>query len=78
MDALASSRYPVPLGIDHLEHPIDAGSVETTAMFDPEHGMFALDLDAAGHILGLEVLGARAHLPAALLQEILNHTENNP
>ena len=35
--------------------------------------MFNLDLNADGHILGVEIIGAREHLPPGLLQAILNH-----
>jgi len=35
--------------------------------------MFSLDLNTHGHVLGLEILGAREHLPPALLQAILDH-----
>lgn len=48
--------------------------------FEHETGMFNLDLNADGHILGLEIIGARKHLPPALLQAILTHedpTKNN-
>ena len=57
----------------YLQHPIAAGAAEQVVPFDPRHGMFNLDLDADGHILGLEIIGAREHLPPALLQAILAH-----
>ncbi|GAA1394371.1 DUF2283 domain-containing protein [Catellatospora coxensis] len=56
----------------YLDHPIASGAaVEQIIAFDPTDGMFNLDADADGHILGLEILGARKHLPTALLQAIL-------
>jgi uncharacterized protein YuzE len=55
----------------HLEHPIEPGASRRCAMIDPADGMFVLDLDADTHILGLEILGARRHLPAALLEAII-------
>ncbi|MEV8514745.1 DUF2283 domain-containing protein [Dactylosporangium sp. NPDC051484] len=57
----------------YLQHPVAAGTCEQVVPFDPEHGMFNLDLNAGGRILGLEIVGAREHLPPALLQAILNH-----
>jgi uncharacterized protein YuzE len=60
----------------HLEHPIPPAAVKRVLPFDPSQGMFNLDLDAAGHILGLEILAARTHLPPALLQAILEHNQD--
>lgn len=57
----------------YLDHPIPAGAAVRVVPFDPEHGMFNLDLNADGHVLGVEVIGARRHLPPALLQAILAH-----
>lgn len=58
----------------YLQHPIAAGEAAAQVVpFDPEHGMFNLDLNADGHILGLEIVGAREHLPPALLRAILDH-----
>ncbi|WP_238013216.1 DUF2283 domain-containing protein [Dactylosporangium sp. AC04546] len=54
----------------YLEHPVAPGAAVQNALFDAELGMFNLDLNADGHILGLEIIGARAHLPPALLQAI--------
>ncbi|MBL7494864.1 DUF2283 domain-containing protein [Frankia sp. CNm7] len=56
----------------YLEHPIPPAAARVLP-FDPSQGMFSLDLDAAGHVLGLEILGARARLPPALLQAMLKH-----
>ena len=41
--------------------------------FDPTDGMFNLDLNTDGHVLGLEIVGARTHLPPALLAAIIDH-----
>lgn len=58
----------------YLQHPIAAAeAVEQVAPSDPEQGMFHLDLNADGHVLGLEIIGAREHLPPALLRAILDH-----
>ena len=57
----------------YLEHPIQPGAAEMVTTFDTDQGMFNLDFNADGKILGLEILGARTHLPAALLQAILDH-----
>ena len=63
----------------YFDHPLPAGAAVQVMPFEPEHGMFNLDLNADGHVLGLEIIGARKHLPPALLQAILAHenqTEN--
>ena len=57
----------------YLEHPIPPGAAEKVATFDTDQGMFNLDFNADGQILGLEILGARKHLPPALLRAILDH-----
>jgi uncharacterized protein YuzE len=54
----------------YLDAPVPAAAVRQVLPFDPESGMFALDLDAEGHVLGLEILDASRHLPAALLDAI--------
>jgi uncharacterized protein YuzE len=54
----------------YLDHPIEAGTAQRTKTFDTPIGMFNLDLDANGHVLGLEILGS-THLPPALLAAIL-------
>lgn len=59
----------------YLDHPIPPGTAEKVIPFDTTHGMFNLDLDSDGHILGLEILGAGHHLPPALLAKILRHSE---
>jgi len=59
----------------YLDHPVPAGAAEQVVPFEPEHGMFILDLNAASHVLGVEIIGARKHLPPALLQAILAHTQ---
>src|SRR5882762_9933088 len=40
--------------------------------------MFNLDLDADEHVLGLEILGARRHLPPALMAAILEADPSEP
>jgi uncharacterized protein YuzE len=57
----------------YLDHPISPGAAQRMIPFDPAEGMFNLDLNADGHILGLEIIGARRHLPPALLGAIINH-----
>jgi hypothetical protein len=55
-------------------------AAEPVVPFDPDHSMFNLDLNDDGHVLGLEIIGARKHLPPALLRAILDHedqTKNN-
>lgn len=60
----------------YLDHPIPDGAAEQLVPFEPEHGMFNLDLNAAGHVLGIEIIGARKHLPPALLQAILAQSQD--
>jgi uncharacterized protein YuzE len=60
----------------YLEHPIAAGAAQQGMTFDSAHGMFNLDLDAEGHLLGLEIIGARKHLPAVLLQAMLDRSRD--
>ncbi|MFK3980590.1 DUF2283 domain-containing protein [Micromonospora sp. NPDC050397] len=64
-DSIADAAYI------YLQHPVAPGASERTAMSDPYQGMFNLDVDAEGHILGLEILDASKHLPRALMQAIL-------
>ncbi|WP_230686322.1 DUF2283 domain-containing protein [Catellatospora vulcania] len=61
----------------YLDHPIAAAAVKQMIPFDPADGMFILDADAEGHILGVEILGAREHLPPALLQAILDSGQDH-
>jgi uncharacterized protein YuzE len=63
-DSVADAAYI------HLDAPVPA-AVRQVLPFAPESGMFVLDLDAEGRILGLEILDASRHLPAALLDTIL-------
>jgi uncharacterized protein YuzE len=56
----------------YLEHPIPPGAATKGATLDTERGMFNLDLNADDQVLGLEIIGAREHLPPALLRAILN------
>lgn len=55
----------------YLEHPATPGASGRIVPFDPREGIFNLDIDRDAHILGLEILGARRHLPSALLEAIL-------
>jgi uncharacterized protein YuzE len=55
----------------NFKHPIADGEAERTATFDTTIGMFNLDLGPDGHVIGLEILGARQHLPPALLAAIM-------
>jgi len=59
----------------YFDHPIPAGTAQQTVRFDSEHGMLNLDLNADGHVLGMEIIGARKHVPPALLQAILSHED---
>jgi uncharacterized protein YuzE len=62
----------------YLDTPVPAAAVRQVLPFDPENGMFVLDLDAEGHVLGLEILDASRHLPAALLDAILPADGDRP
>jgi len=55
----------------YLADRIDAGGVKFTYPCDPSevHGMINLDFDAAGRLVGIEVLDARHKLPSALLEQ---------
>jgi uncharacterized protein YuzE len=55
----------------YLEHPVASDTSERIVPFDPREGMFNLDIDRDARVLGLEILGARRHLPSALLEAIL-------
>ncbi|MET0493604.1 MAG: DUF2283 domain-containing protein [Actinoplanes sp.] len=59
----------------YFDHPIPAGDAVQVMPFEPEHGMFNLDLNADGHVLGLEIIGARKHLPPALMQAVLAYDD---
>jgi uncharacterized protein YuzE len=54
----------------HLEHPVVPGSASRQVAVDSD---IVLDFDQDGHLLGLEILDARRHLPPALLQAILDN-----
>lgn len=56
----------------YLEHPVTSSASERIVPFDPREGMFNLDIDRDAHVLGLEILGARQHLPSALIEAILS------
>jgi uncharacterized protein YuzE len=55
----------------YFKHPIAPGEAQTMVPFDPAIGMFNLDLGPDGHVIGLEILGARQRLPPALLAAIM-------
>ncbi len=55
----------------HLDHPIPPAAAQQVIPIDPDQGMFNLDLNPEGHVIGLEILGARDRLPPALLQAML-------
>jgi len=61
----------------YLDHPLTRGASERVTPFDTGHGMFNLDISAEGHALGLEIIGARKHLPPTLLKAILDQQEQN-
>ena len=65
----------VPSTLDEIRATVQAryGAAAQLVPFEPRHGMFNLDLNADGHVLGVEIIGARTHLPPALLQAILAH-----
>jgi uncharacterized protein YuzE len=50
---------------------IRAGEVAKTYCCDPSEvdGQIHLDFDADGQLLGIEVLGAKSKLPAAILEQ---------
>lgn len=56
----------------YLDHPIPHGAAERVVPFDVERGMFNLDLNSDGHVLGLEIISARKRLPPVLLQALLD------
>jgi len=60
----------------YLDHPIAPAAAQRT--IPSESGTFNIDLDAVGHVLGLEILGARTHLPPALLTAILESDRTEP
>ncbi|MGI8333874.1 DUF2283 domain-containing protein [Actinomadura scrupuli] len=57
----------------YLDPPIPPAAVERTVTFDVERGMFNLDLNSDGHVLGLEIISARERLPPVLLRALLDH-----
>lgn len=72
-DALEPMRVTFDAEVDaayiYFVPDIEVGGVARTIPVDggDEPWMVNLDVDAEGRILGLEVIGARLHLPAALL-----------
>ena len=55
----------------YLDGPIAPGGVASTYPCDPIEvgGMINLDFDAAGRLIGIEVLGARSKLPESVLND---------
>jgi len=47
--------------------PVEPAAVRHTVLVDDAPGLLLLDYDAAGQLVGLEVLDATRHLPPALL-----------
>ncbi|MEV0715679.1 hypothetical protein [Asanoa sp. NPDC050611] len=47
-------------------------AVTLTCSYDSEADAAKVYLDAEGHVLGLEIIGAREQLPTALLRAILD------
>ena len=55
----------------HLQSTIAAGAAVKTVSVDVEEvGMVNLDFDEGGHLLGVEVVGARAVLPREVLAQV--------
>ncbi|MFD0786693.1 DUF2283 domain-containing protein [Micromonospora azadirachtae] len=59
----------------YLDHPVPPGGVQRMVHFDTEEGMYNLDLNAQGHVVGLEILSAGKRLPPTLLRAILNQPQ---
>jgi uncharacterized protein YuzE len=57
----------------YLEYPLRPGAVHRTQTFNTSIGMLNLDIDAQGHVIGLEIIGSRAHVPAGLLRAFVAH-----
>jgi uncharacterized protein YuzE len=55
----------------YLDGPIAPGGVALTYPCDPiaVAGMINLDFDESGHLIGIEVLGARGKLPESVLRD---------
>jgi uncharacterized protein YuzE len=68
-DSVADAAYI------YFDHPIPFGAAQTVISFDTKIGMFNLDLNSDGHVIGLEILGASRRLPPALLTKILEQDE---
>ncbi|MET7967561.1 DUF2283 domain-containing protein [Micromonospora sp. NPDC005305] len=60
----------------YLDHPLPAAGVQRVVPFDPADGMYNLDLNPEGHVVGLEILDAGKRLPPTLLRAILNQTQD--
>ena len=61
----------------YFEYPVAAGAAQQMVPFEPTIGMFNLDLNADGHVIGLEILSARRRLPPGLLTAILAASSKN-
>lgn len=59
----------------HLDRPVLAGGVQRMVPFDTDEGMYNLDLNAQGHVVGLEILNAARRLPPMLLRAISNPSQ---
>jgi len=57
----------------YLQHPAAPGSGSRQVTVDTD---IVLDFDQDGHLLGLEILDARTHLPRAILEAILDNDPN--
>jgi uncharacterized protein YuzE len=74
------SRVPLVCSYDseadaayiYLDHPIAPAAAQRMIPFEATGSVFNLDLNANGHVLGLQILGAGTHLPPALLAAILD------
>ncbi|MEU4478039.1 DUF2283 domain-containing protein [Micromonospora sp. NPDC023966] len=56
----------------YLDHPIPAAGVQRMVRFGADEGMYNLDLNPEGPVVGLEILDAGKRLPPMLLRAILN------
>jgi uncharacterized protein YuzE len=80
-------RTPIPLTCTYdsaadaayiyLGRPTGSGGGLRAKVIATSAGMLNLDLDVAGHVVGLEVIGARKQLPPDLLQAILDQEQTH-
>ncbi|MEH0846184.1 DUF2283 domain-containing protein [Micromonospora sp. CPCC 205711] len=59
----------------YLDHPIPTAGVQRMVPVDADEGMYNLDLNPEGHVVGLEILDAGKRLPPMLLRAILNQAQ---